>query len=277
MEKLLVTTDFSTNSKAGIRFALQMQSQSNCSLVFYHAISVSKPTSWNDKKYKSFQAEKIDENLKNLEDFVTEIGKQSGFKTLNCEYVAETGTETDEMIIRYAKKIKANFICLSTHGAGRIRKILGTNASELITTSPIPVIVVPKSYKTQAITNVFYASDFSSLDKELKAISAFTVPLHLKVDVFHYDYLLHVPENKAKLEKKAAKHENADLHFHFKRQEIELPLSEHLRKEIKKEKPSMVILFTKQNRNWYDRLFLSSESADMAFNAQVPLLVFRKK
>ena len=50
-----------------------------------------------------------------------------------------------------------------------------------------------------------------------------------------------------------------------------------MRKEIKKEKPSMVILFTKQNRNWYDRLFLSSESADMAFNAQVPLLVFRKK
>lgn len=277
MEKLLVTTDFSTNSKAGIRFALQLQSQSKCNLIFYHAISVSKPTSWSDKKYKSFQSEKIDENLKNLENFVTDICKQSGFKPLNYECVAETGTETDEMIIRYAKKTKADFICLSTHGAGKIRKILGTNASELITTSPIPVIVVPKTYKTQAITKVFYASDFSSLDKEIKAISAFTLPLDLKVDVFHYDYLLHVPENKVKLEKKAAKYQTAKLNFHFKRQEIELPLSEHLRKEIKKEKPSMVILFTKQNRNWYDRLFLSSESADMAFNAQVPLLVFRKK
>lgn len=55
MEKLLVTTDFSTNSKAGIRFALQLQSQSNCSLVFYHAISVSKPTSWSDKSTNPFR------------------------------------------------------------------------------------------------------------------------------------------------------------------------------------------------------------------------------
>ncbi len=36
MKKILVTTDFSANSKAAIRFAIQLASQSDTALPFLH-------------------------------------------------------------------------------------------------------------------------------------------------------------------------------------------------------------------------------------------------
>lgn len=277
MKKILVTSDFSTNSKAGIRLALQVQAQSGCELVFYHVIEIMKPTSWNDKRYKEFAKTKIIENVKKLETFVSEVCLQTDHVAGNFHYIAEIGTSVDEMIVKYAKKTKADFICIATRGAGKFEKLFGTNTSELITTSAIPILVAPKNYRQKPLTSLFYASDFSALGKELKTLDAFAQALRLKVQVFHFDYLLHVEENKKKLEKKALKYATPTITFHFKRQEIETPLSVHLKKEIEKEKSSITVLFTKQNRNWFDRLFLASEAADMSFSTKAPLLIYRKK
>ena len=45
---------------------------------------------------------------------------------------------------------------------------------------------------------------------------------------------------------------------------------------VKKIKSSMMIMFTEQNRNWFQKIFLSSKSAEYSFNAKVPLLVYNK-
>jgi nucleotide-binding universal stress UspA family protein len=277
MEKILVTTDFSANSNAGIRFAIQLASQAGYDLTFYHAIEIMKPTSWNDSKYKKFAAAKISENKEKLKNHVAAIFSEHRMVMGNYKYVAEIGTEVDDMVIRHAKKIKAACICMSTRGAGRVKKLFGTNASTLVTTSPMPVIVVPKTYKVKPISRIFYAADFSSLSRELKLVQQFAAPLKVPVSVYHYDYLLHVPENRKKLEKKARAHIAPNLSFHFKRQEIEHSLSHHLKKDLKKEQASLVVLFTKQNRGWFDRLFAKMETANMAFNTTVPMLTFRKK
>ena len=54
--KLLVTTDFSANSKGAIRFAQTLAKQSkNVEVVFYHAIHIMKPTLWSDKFFKVYK------------------------------------------------------------------------------------------------------------------------------------------------------------------------------------------------------------------------------
>jgi nucleotide-binding universal stress UspA family protein len=277
MLKLFVTTDFSANSKAGVKFALQLQAQTKCELVFYHVVEIMKPTSWNDIRYKLFAKQKIADFTEKLIAFVSNV-KGEDFKAKgSIAYKVEIGTSIDQMVIQGAKKSKANFICMATKGAGRIQKLFGTNASAMINNSPIPVIVVPNGYKAKAISSIFYASDFAALGPELKKLQSFSSSTQAKIKVFHYDYLLHVPENKTKLEKTAAKYANKDLSFEFRRQEIEFSLAAHLKKDIQKEKPDLVVLFTKQNRKWFDRLFPSSEAQEMAFNTKLPLLVFRKK
>jgi hypothetical protein len=47
MSKVLVTTDYSSNSKAAIRFAIQFAAQLKCELVFYHIYEGLSDDSWN--------------------------------------------------------------------------------------------------------------------------------------------------------------------------------------------------------------------------------------
>ena len=158
-----------------------------------------------------------------------------------------------------------------------MRKILGTNTSVLLTTSPVPVIVVPQSYRRNPIRTLFYASDFNNLGWELKKVKDFATPLRSKINVYHYDYLLNLKETLDKLKKASAPYRGAGVSFSFEKQHIEESLAYHLRRDVKKTKASMAVLFTKQNRGWFERIFLSSKSVELSFATTLPLLIFRKR
>jgi nucleotide-binding universal stress UspA family protein len=277
MNKILVTTDFSTASKAGIRFALQLAKQTKGTLIVFHAMGLPKPTRWGDNKYNAYAEAELKKAHIRLMRFIDSIGLQSGFATKAVQGVVTEGWQVDRSVIDYATHIKANFICMSTRGAGLLKKMVGTNASTILTTSPIPVIVVPKTYQVSPISHILYSSDFNTLGSEMKKVVDFAKPLKAKVSVYHYDFLLPLDEAKIKLEKIAAKHSARNVKFYFKKLHIENSLAHHLQNDIRKSKPSLVALFTKQNRGWYDRLFLSSKSAEISFNTKTPLLVFRKR
>ena len=50
MKKILVTTDFSENSKAGLYFAIQLASQNDAELTFFNTYHILVPTAWNDAR-----------------------------------------------------------------------------------------------------------------------------------------------------------------------------------------------------------------------------------
>jgi len=276
MRKIIVTTDFSKDSKAGIRFAMQLQLQAECELTFYHAVAIMKPTSWNDQRYKKFAAEAIAEYTKKLIAFVSGIAKKSAHSTKTYHYFVEIGTDVSDLVHRHAKKTKADFICMASTGAGTFGRLLGTHTSSLIFTSTIPLLVIPKTYRTKRVSSLFYASDFSSLAKELAKVQMFARSVDAKIEVYHYDYLLHVPENRNKLSKKAKSVEAPNQTFSFIKKEVDDSLADCLSWDILKVKPSLLVLFTKRNRGWFERLFPSGTSANVAHHAHVPMLIFQK-
>jgi nucleotide-binding universal stress UspA family protein len=277
MNKIMVTTDFSVNSKAGIRFALQLAKQTKSKLIFFHSQELPKPTRWSVEKYNSYVAVELKKTHARLTKFVDTICHQTGLKAREAQFVVAEGYEVDRSAIDFAKHIKANYICISTRGAGALKKLIGTNASDILTTSPIPVIVVPKTYRVSPISHLLYSSDFNNLQGEINKVVGFAKPLKARVSVYHYDFLLPLKEEKMKLEKMAARHASKSVKFHFRKLHIENSLSHHLVNDIKKSRPSLVVLFTKQNRGWYERIFLSSKSAALSFDTKTPLLVFRKR
>jgi len=277
MIKILVTTDFSTPSRAGIRFALQLAKQTKGKLIAFHVMELPKPTRWSEKKYDAYAETELTKAHIRLTRFIDAIGRQSGFNTKAVECVVVEGWQIDQSVIDYATHIKANFICMSTRGAGVLKKLVGTNASTMLTTSPIPVIVVPKTYRVSPILHILYSSDFNNLQSEMKKVVTFAKPVKAKVSVYHYDFLLPLNEAKMKLEKLAAKQSARNVKFHFKKLHIQNSLAHHLQNDIRKSRPSLVALFTKQNRGWYDRLFLPSKSAAVSYDTKTPLLVFRKR
>lgn len=273
MRKILVTTDFSSNSKSGIRFAIQFSAQSPCELVFYNVFEGVENNSWNPKNGNSAH----DVRLAKLKKFVTDIYKDSHLRSRKFTCIIETGIDTNNLIQNYAKKNKFDFICISTRGAGILKKIVGTTTSSLIQHSPTPVIVVPKRYLLKPIEEIWYSSDLANIKNELLIVQNFAKAFKADIHVYHYDYMIDLEETLTKLNKIAAKHIKKDIYFHFRKMKIENTISEHLQNDIKKHKPSMVVLFTKQNKSWYERLFLRNNSADVTFDTKTPLLILRKK
>lgn len=276
MNKILVTTDFSVNSKAGIRFALQLEKQTKCKLIFYHTQEILQPTRWSTDKYQAYAGEELRKTHTKLMHFVKSLYRQTGFASREVQCVVAEGSTVDRSVIEYAKQIRAKYICMSTRGAGALKKLMGTNATDILTAAPIPVIVVPKNYRISPVSHILYSSDWDNLTGELKKVEAFAKPLKAKISVYHYDFLLPLNETRLKLERQAAKHTSGNVKFYFQKLHIEHSLTRHLQKAIRNSRPSLVVLFTKQNRDWYERIFLSSKSASLSFETKIPLLIFKK-
>lgn len=273
MKKTLVTTDFSTNSRAGIRFAIQLASQTPCELIFYYVNQPLAVNAWAQFDYK----ESINLLLKDkLKKFINTIYKQTRKQAGKIDWLVDDVSNIDTSIIAYAKKINADYICMSTRGGGIADKFMGTNASSLITNCPVPLIVVPHTYRMKPLKSNLYASDMEKIGTELKSVEKFASTFDATITVFNYDYFIEQDEVKSKLNKIADKYSSGKIMFHFKKLYAEVPLLNQLQDDIRRSKPSIIAMFTKQDRGWFERLFLSSKTAELGFDTKTPMLVFQK-
>lgn len=275
--KVLVPTDFSANSRAGIRFAIQLASQTKISLIFYHCAEILKPTRWSTAKYEDYRNEELKASREMLVSFVSEVYSQLKVRPTRPQYIVQQSLDPKQAIVKFAIEVKAGGICMGTRGAGRLKKLIGTNASGVLTSSPVPVFVIPQTYRRARISHVFYSSDLNDLKWELRQVTKFANSVKARISVYNYDYLLEVDETKQKLSSIADRFETHQISFFFRKLNIEQPFAVHLLKDIRKSKPSVVVLFTNQKRGWFDRLFLSSKSAEVSFKSTVPLLVYPKR
>lgn len=273
---LLVPTDFSVNSKAGIRFALQLEKQAKYTLVFYHCIPYMKPTRWSDARYDAYVKEEKEEAAKSLARFIKDIYQTAGIKKSGIKCVIQQSPDTKTAILDYALEIRAVAICMSTRGAGRLKKIIGTHASGIINSSSFPVFIIPKNYRRAPVTHILYSSDMNRIGPELKQVRNLASQLKARISVFHYDYLAEVDETQKTLQKVAGRHQYPGVSFKFRKYNIDRSLAEHLTSDIRTSKASLAVLFTNQKRGWFDKLFLSSKSIDVAFDTKIPLLIIPK-
>jgi len=279
MNKILVTVDFSANSRKTIRFAIQLASQSKSEIIFFHLVTLIRPTSdtvWDFTYYAQYNDEVLQRSKDQLDRLIKEVYNNKLPAGVKYSCVCLSGNNLGDQIISYAKEHKVDFICVGARGTSIVAKLFGTIASHLITNSPIPLFIIPKNYRLKPITDLCYASDMENPETEIKKVVELAKSLKTTVKVLHFDYEIELKENQEKLTQIAQKYENKNVKFQYKKLNALYPLNDHLRKVIAIFKPSLVVLFTKQNRKWFDRLLLSSESAELSFTAKVPLLVYRK-
>lgn len=276
MKKILVTTDFSDKSKAGLFFAIQLAAQNKCILTFFHVFHTSTPSAWNFTRIEADEKEQTQIMQQKLNLFVEKIYKSVSTTTAKIECVVKNAVMAQATIMEYAEENKFDFICISTRGAGKLERILGANTGNLINHSPIPVIAVPYKYKTTAITSILYASDLAHFKKEIIKVVAFAKPLKATIELLHLASVLENSDSLKAIETAVKKIAAYHIDFNITNRNPNESLITDIETAIKKRKPSMMIMFTEQNRNWFEKIFLSSKSAEYSFNAKVPLLVFNK-
>lgn len=276
MNKILATTDLSTNSKAGLRFAMQLADLLKYELIFYYAIEVLKPISWSSQKYDSYLNLEKESYTPLLEKFIIDLYAKSGLKPVKYTCIVETGESLDKMVINLGVKAKADYICMSTRGAGLIKEIFGSNTSNLIEISNIPIFVIPSNYRIRPITKITYASDLEQFNVELKLVEKLNKSLKTSLDVVHFQNIIDFETNKTKFEQLAAKHKKDNIDFYFKIFELDYSMSDQLQSFTKKNKSSLLVLFTKGHKNWIQKLFNASNTSQLTYDGKLPLLVFHK-
>ena len=276
MQKILVTTDFSDKSKAGLLFAIQLASQSKFELTFFHVYHVSIPTAWNIARIEEHQKEEAKIILNKLNTYVDKIYKGLNLPKSNRNCVVKSSLFSQDCIMDYAVENKFSLICLSTRGAGKFQRIFGTNTANLINQSEVPVVAVPYNYKPTKITNILYASDLVNLEKEIKNVVAFAKALKSTVELLHFTSPLETIIDPKVFQIAVKKLSKYDIKLNIKTTDFIETMVANIETAIKKTKPSMLIMFTEQNRSLFQKIFLSSKSAEYSFNAKVPLLVFNK-
>lgn len=275
--KILVTTDFSENSKGAISMAQTFAKQSkNVEVVFYHAIQIMQSTSWSNIFFKQYKSEEIERLTNELQQFINStIGKDKA-KFASINYVVNNCDSTAKDIIQFAAKNKIDFICIATKGAGMLRKIMGTHTSYIVHNSKIPVMVVPSHYRAKPLTNVTYLSDFENLRKELLKISKLSTEIPFDLEVLHYSSIVF---DEKKFEKNKAlfstkEFENTQLNI--QKNNLELSLVERVSNYVQKSKPALLIMFTKSQKGFFESIFLPSKSAELTYTTKVPVLIYPK-
>jgi nucleotide-binding universal stress UspA family protein len=276
MDKILVTTDFSSNSKAGLRFAIQLASQHKFELTFFYSYYIANLRSLSNRAFADYERKEADRIQKKLNQFVESVYRDMDVVSKNKKCVIKSAVLADSNIREYAQENKFSFICISTRGSGKLKKIFGTNTSNLIAHSTVPVIVVPHNYRRSEIKSVIYASDLVNLGNELEKVIEFTKPLKAKVEILHFNYPTEITTNKNTIDELLKKNSKHNIKLHIENINLAESLISNIEAVIRRSKPSMLVMFTQQNRSFFNKIFFSSNSANYSFKAKVPLLVFNK-
>ena len=275
--KLLVTTDFSTNSKGAIRFAQTLAKQTdNVEVIFYHAIHIMKPTRWSDAFFKGYKDEEIERITAYLKKFFYSTIVKDNSKFTNVKFVVDNCISTEKDIILFAEKNKIDFICIATQGGGMLRKIIGTHTSYIINNSKVPVMVIPSHYRAKSIKKATYLSDFENLKNEVIKISKLSKEISLHLDVLHYSSV--VLDNKKFESNKElfTTKEFENIELNIQKDNLELSLVERITKYVQKSRPELLIMFTNREKGFFESIFLPSKSAELTYTTKVPVLIFSK-
>lgn len=276
MEKILVTTDLSANSASAIRFAHKLCLIRGAVMVVLYVDELPVPTGWSLAEIHLYQQKRALMSKAKVHSFVNRI----------CSSLRKPIVQTQIEIKRSANVVNAikescvendcRYVCISTRGAGKMKKIIGTHTSKLIDKSPIPVICIPNGYRIKKISTICYASDMVNYKNELHTILRFSAPLGSRLTLFH----LISPSKKLPAEsiltEELKEIAGEGISLHFLERDIAQTLHSDIDQAIKKLAPSLVVFFTQQQHSFIDQLFHISLAQSQSFITKIPVISFRK-
>jgi len=272
MKSILVATDFSNNAKNALKYANAFAEATQHQLLL---LNVYLPSVGQYSPVHSIIAEEtINEKSRCHKELKILMAKNI---TVPAQDIVAEGEAINE-ILKTCKKNNANFIIVGTHGASGIKKALvGSNTSKVIAKAEVPVLAIPEKYRFQKIETIVYATDFKNTINELKVLIPIAKLLNAKIEIVYLKYNWNKDTaQKVDLEKKIKRLSFKNVTIVEQKASLEKTMTDQLKKYISKTKPQMLAMFP-SDKSWFDKIFNSSKTEDLAYELKVPLLSIRKK
>lgn len=168
MKKILIPTDFSDNAGVALDYALHLIKGQKArihivNVVTPQVVATDIPTTVVD--VSSVELELANKAMEAIELFSKSFfGEGDQAKVEITTNVAVGGVDFN--IKDQAEEMGADLIVMGTQGVNHsfMEKVLGTVSTEVLNSSPCPVILVPHSYKFKTIDNVIFATNLNHGD-----------------------------------------------------------------------------------------------------------------
>ena len=272
MKTILVPTDFSNNANNALKYANDFAKAIKNKIVLLHSYL---PLVGKYNMISGIVAEDIAIQKKSSEKKLEKVS--SKYVKVPSSHLVKIGDPIDE-IIDAAQKSKSQLIIMGTHGASGLKRILfGSNTSDVISKSNIPVLAVPQRYRFKKIKTIVYATDLTNTINELKHIIPIAKQLNATIEVLNLNYSYNLNEDKKQVvEKKIKALSYKKIKLIEQKATLEKTMIEQVKKYLVKSKPQLLVMFP-EDKDWFDKIFISSKTEELANQIKLPLLSIRKK
>ncbi|RYY84898.1 MAG: universal stress protein [Chitinophagaceae bacterium] len=142
MKRILVPTDFSHAADRALDYALKLAGQNDAEVIALHTVELPLPEyAVQPEGIQDYNHYRVEEARLKLETYYSRFENTDKLTT-----VLVNGSVT-EAVPDKALQYDVDLIVMGTRGADGIRVMLGSNASNVLTRSAVPVLVVPEAYK----------------------------------------------------------------------------------------------------------------------------------
>ncbi len=122
-----------------------------------------------------------------------------------------------------------------------------------------------------------YASDFINYEAEVAQVIEFARPLKAPLEVLHFSWPNETDIDIKKLEAEAKKKHQYKVNILFENYKAINSTLTNIKNQVALKKPSVLVMFTDQNRSFFQKIFQPSKTEQLSFDLKVPLLIFNKK
>jgi len=280
MKTIIIPTDFSENASVAVNLALQINQEAACRFVF---VNVSQPeiaVKLTDEQHiQALDAYKIAKE-KELKEYIEKLGVTASSKREITSTVIISPL-VSESICEIAKEQEADLVIMGTKGAGGMKKVLfGSNTSNIIQNSEVPVIAVPASYQNTDIEHIALATDLVNpevkIQKVMELAHIFDAQLQLVHVYPNYPEMVKLEtfNNQKFLEELKDKLAYKRIELHFQHTNTENDIHGGLKEFARVYKPDMIVMFT-HKRSFWDKIFDGSKTEEVVYSTNIPLLAIK--
>jgi len=158
MKNILVPTDFSDCARLAERIGLEIAQKANAEIHFLHLIKT--PVDWVKLPLgKEDRYPKTKEEIASAEVELHTLKKSAEDLGLKVEVFLVFNKGREE-IDHHIKQHHHDFIVMGSHGAGGLRKVVGSNTQRVVRNAHCPVLVIKPNTKKLDVKNIVFASSF---------------------------------------------------------------------------------------------------------------------
>ncbi|MEO8112307.1 MAG: universal stress protein [Ginsengibacter sp.] len=263
MKKILIATDFSTSSRNASRYAIELAKEVNAEVYLFNSYKIPNAAPGLNTTISRYDIMmQTDKRLLEEADAI-DAGRK------DIEIICDEGEPADA-ILKLAKEKLVDFIIVGMKGSGKnFKKIFGSTATALAGNCIVPLIIVPENSKYQSPKVLVYASD--------SIVANSTIPAGLKEIISLFNSKLFVVEvvKEKPADNEAGSISNEGLEnfpgamFEYA---IDSDINHALHESITNHSANMLAMVPHKHE-WIERLFKKSETKEMIFHTEVPLLI----